>query len=448
MGNPSKLMNRNFFLLWQGQSISQLGAQAFAVAMLFWIKHATDSATVMGLLQMVSSLPAVLLGPIGGAFADRHSRRKIIIFSDALSGISVLSLAGLMFVAADATDTILVWLFLVSVFTAITRAFFNPAISAAIPDLVPKDRVTSANSLGQLSYQISMFIGQGLGGTIFRLLGAPALFLINGLTYLFSAASESFITIPQATLERSGGWKDQFREFGRDVLDSLRYVWARAGLRGLVLVSAFLSFFRVPVIVLLPFYVEDFLQATTDWYGFLLATYGIGSLAGYLFAGSMKISGKARGALMMGFIVLESAGYGLLGLVSRPAVALLFAFLGGVAGGFVTINITTLVQITTPCEIRGRVFGLLGTISGSLAPVAMGLAGVLADLMDQNIPLLYGVCGGVMALLSTWIATDQDYRTFLAYEQAEETSQKLNTPYLSKGHSDGTPAMSLDQGTR
>lgn len=419
MKQPTKLLNRNFFLLWQGQFVSLLGSQMVLVAVVFWIKHATGSAALIGLIQMATSLPAVILGPVAGTFADRYSRRSIIIFSDVLRGLAVLSLAGLMFTAPEATEPLLIWLSVVLVFTSLVTTFFNPAISAAIPDLVPTGRIASANSMGQLSYQLSVFIGQGLGGTLFRLLGAPLLFVVDGVTYLFSAASETFIRIPQTIPPADGRWRDQFREFKRDTVDGLRYVWTKTGLRELVLVSALLTFFTVPVIILLPFYVEDFLKARPDWYGFMLAAYGAGSVIGYLLAGSIKLSGRAKSRSMVVSIVLEAAGYGLLGLVRDPVTATALALLGGVMGGFVTINIITILQITTPSEMRGRLFGLLGTISGSLAPVAMGLAGVVADLVNQNIPLIYLACGAIMTVLSLALLLNREVRQFLSYEAKE-----------------------------
>ena len=421
MESPKRLLNRNYLLLWQGQSVSRLGSQAFSIAALLWVKHATGSATLIGLMQMASSLPAVALGPIAGALADRYSRRRIIILSDAVRGLAVLSLAGLMFVAPDATKAALLWLLGVAIFLTTVTTFFAPAISAAIPDLVPKERINTANSLGQLSYQLSLFIGQGLGGTLYRLLGASTLFLINGLTYLFSAASESFITIPQAVVEGEGrGWRERFHEFKEDIVEGVRYVWNRTGLRELIFISAVLTFFTVPITTLLPFYVEDHLRAQPDWYGFLLAGYGAGTLLGYLFAGVVRLSGTARSRWMVAFILLESAGYGLLGLVSHPAAALGLASAGGFVSGFIIVNITTLLQITTPSEMRGRVFGVLGTLSGSLAPIAMGLSGVVADLVGQNIPLIYIACGIIMTLLSFSVLVSRHVRRFLAYEPEEE----------------------------
>ncbi len=425
MERPTKLMNRNFFLLWQGQSVNQLGVQFFFIAVPLWIMDATNSATLIGLIQMLAGLPAVILGPVGGAFADRYSRRTILVVGDAISGLAILSLVVLTFLAPQARQLILIWLCVVYVLVAVVAAFFNPAISAAIPDLVPEARVSTANSLNQLSIQLAVFIGQGLGGVLFRLAGAPVLFLINGLTYLFASASESLITIPQVIQRAGGENKGRFREFGSDILAGLRYIWSRPGLRELVFVSALLSFFTWPILVLLPFYVRDSLGATEDWFGYLSAAYGVGMLAGYLAAGAIPFTGKARGRLMVALIIAQSAGYGLLGLVREPLMALMLALVGGGMGGMVTVTITTIIQTTTPGEIRGRVFGLLSTISSSLAPLAMGLSGFVADLTGKNIPLIYVACGVTMGLLSVLVSLNRQFRNFLAFEQAEAVAQKV-----------------------
>jgi len=133
--STSKLMNRNFFLLWQGQLVSQIGTSVFNIAMVFWIKQATGSATLMGTIAMVSALPGVILGPIGGTFADRHSRRTIIIFCDIVNGLFILSFAGLMLLCPEGLEIILIWLFIVSALCGVAGSFFRPAISSSIQNI-------------------------------------------------------------------------------------------------------------------------------------------------------------------------------------------------------------------------------------------------------------------------------------------------------------------------
>lgn len=415
---PQKLMNRNFLLLWLGQSASQLGIQAYIIATVFWLKDTTDSASLMGLLQMLSSLPSVLLGPIGGAFVDRHSRRGVIVFSDLLRGASVLGLGGLLFVAPKALNPAIVSLFVVSILVNVTSSFFTPALYALGPDIVPRHKIVTANSLWQLGFQLAMFIGQAVGGTLYRLLGAPVLLFANGLTYLAAAGSALFIKEP-ALIKKLGARKNQLRQMKEDILQSFHYAWGQTGLRELVFLSAFLAFFATPIIMLLPFYVEDTLRVQPDWYGFMLSAYGVGSLVGYLFSGSIALSGKARGRVMLVFIILESLGHGVLGLLRNPIQATVAVFLGGFVSGFVAVNITTIMQITTPREMRGRLFGLLATLSGGLTPIAMGLSGIITDLVNQNIPLVYMGCGGVMTILSLIVTLNGDFRQFLARDQRE-----------------------------
>jgi len=101
MTRPTKLFNKNFVLLWQGQLVSLFGAHAYLIAMMFWIKHQTGSATLVGLVMMVSQIPGVVLGPISGVFVDRYSRWKIIVGSDLIRGLVTISLATLVFLRPD-----------------------------------------------------------------------------------------------------------------------------------------------------------------------------------------------------------------------------------------------------------------------------------------------------------------------------------------------------------
>lgn len=411
---PQRLFNRNFLLQWQGQTVSRFGSQVFSIAMVFWIKRATESASLMGLISLVAGLPAILLMPVGGALADRFRRKRIIVFGDLLRGLAVTGLAFLIYARPQDTALILAALFVVAIFNGIVGAFFGPAIAATIPDLVPIDRVNAANSMGQLSIQASVFIGQGLGGVLFRLLGTPVLFLLNGLSFLYASVSEMFVRIPQVVPERHGDWRAQTRAFRDDLVEGMRYVWHRPGLRELVLLSAVLSFFTAPLVILLPFYVEDFLKARPDWYGFILAAFGVGTLLGYLAAGVMPLQGYTRSRALIFFTLVTAVSYGLLGVVIRPMAALGFAVVGGFATGFVTVNITTLVQVTTPGEIRGRVVGLLAALSSSLTPIAMGLAGLVADLVGQDIPLIYLASGLIMTAAAIAISSGQPFRDILA----------------------------------
>lgn len=410
----SRLLNRDFVLLWQGQFASQLGNQAFFIAMMVWTMEATGSGSTMGLLLMLSSLPGVFLAPLGGTFADRHSRRAIIVAADLVRGVGVLVLAALVTLRPQATGEILWALFIVAILGGVVGAAFLPAVTAAIPDLVPREKIAAANSLQQVSAQASVLLGQALGGVAYRLLGASTLFLIDGVSYLVSAASEAFIRLPPARGGTEKGLGEVARAYRDDTRAGFFYVWNRPGMRSFLLVAAGVNFFFMPLFVLLPFHVRDGLGAGPEWFGFLLAAMGGGSLAGFGVAGASKATGKARRALVL-FALFAAAGVmALLGWVTLPAAALATFFVLGALTGMINIFVLTLFQTSTPTELRGRVMSLVVAISGAVAPLGMGLGGVLGDLMAGRLPVLFTACGVATAALLALAATRQSFRDFLA----------------------------------
>jgi len=420
---PLRLLNRDFVLLWQGQFVSMLGSQAFSVAMIFWIKRQTDSASLLGLGMMSQWVPAILLGPFGGTLADRMSRRKILILADLVRGVSAIALAGLVLMVPGRSGTILVGLLILSVVMGVCDAFFRPAISASIPDLVPEADVTRANSANRLALDVSTFLGQGLGGVFFRLIGPGILFLIDGVTYLFSAVSASLIRLPPPPpVPKTASWREAGADFWRELKIGLRYMASRQGLRYVLFLAPLESLFMVMIVVLLPFYVEDFLRVAPDWYGFLVAAFGAGSLVGSITAGATRLAGRRRTWAYLACALGFGASAIALGIARSPWVAMAWIFAGGVMSGFNTIHILSLAQVTTPGELRGRVLGLLETLGLSTMPIAAGTGGIIADLLDRNIPLVYFGCGGALILVALVQAAKREVREFLAYEPPPEAA--------------------------
>jgi MFS family permease len=147
-GSPKRFFNINYLLIWQGQLVSRLGTQVSSVVMLLWIKQATDSASLMGLMAILTNIPVIVMGIVGGTVADRYSRRNIIAISDALSGVALLALAVLFTVYGDVPGVMAGIIIGATVFVAIADSFSSPAIIASVPDLVPRGEITRANSLG------------------------------------------------------------------------------------------------------------------------------------------------------------------------------------------------------------------------------------------------------------------------------------------------------------
>jgi MFS family permease len=242
------------------------------------------------------------------------------------------------------------------------------------------------------------------------------LMFFDAISFFVSAVAAFFIKIPQKLPEKSAGFREVINHFKRDTGEGFRYVWASKGLRALIFMAAFINFFVAPIGVLLPFYIEDTLKATPDWFGYFLALLGGGALIGYLIMGVIKLPGRFRGLLVLSSIASFAVIIGLLGVVKSVYAALVLSFFMGMFVGIANLNISVVLQATTPTEIRGRVFGLLSTVGGGLAPISMGLAGVILDLTGKNLSLIFGFSGGITLLFTAMLVFNRDFKQFLAYD--------------------------------
>ena len=307
--------------------------------------------------------------------------------------------------------------FTVSTLLGLIRAFFMPAVGASTPDLVPKEKLAAANSLNQFSVQGALFVGQAVGGVLYRIVGAPVLFLIDAVSFFVSAVSAMFIQLPGPQRQRGPArtTREAFRAFGNDLAEGFRYVWKYKGLRYFLAAASLMNFFLMPVIVLFPFYVSLYLKKGAAWYGFLMAAVSIGTVCGFLLAGTLRLKGPARAwTIILGLLTVPLL-YGTLGYLRFPATALAGTFGFGLAMGLVNVSLTTMAQLSTPPELRGRVLGLVATLSGGLIPIGMALGGFVGDLTGKNVPLVYSVCGAFTVIVILATCLRRDTREYLAW---------------------------------
>lgn len=196
MNNKKGIFNFNYLLLLQGNLVSGIGDVIYVMALGFWVLAETGSTALMGTLMASTALPRVLLSPFAGVIVDRQSRKKIIVLMDIMRGVAVL------FVAVAALFGFLkIWMvFLAGIVIGSCAAFFSPAVNALIPEIVPESEVIRASSAHSSVHTVSEIIGNFVGGSLLSILGAPVIFLLNGITFVFSGISEMFIRVKESSL--------------------------------------------------------------------------------------------------------------------------------------------------------------------------------------------------------------------------------------------------------
>lgn len=414
-GPPGRLWNRSFSLLWVGQTISQLGNPAFITGATLWVEKETDSASLMGLLMMAGTLPTLLFLLIGGTFADRHSRVRILIWSDLLSGVSALACAAVLWLRPADQTLMLVVLFGMSVVMGVSRAFFQPAEGAILPDLVPKNRLEAANSLNQLSVEVSKFSGRALGGILYSFFGPLRLFLLDGVSYLFAALCALFIPRDKRAARPSTSPEVRSsRQFLKETADGFRYVWAEKGQRDFLFAVALINFLVVLGLVPLPFYVKLHLKEGPEWFGFLIAGLSAGGGLGLLLAGKLRLTGAARAKGVLTALLLYPVSFGFLVVCKHPLQALATIVLAGMASGLINVYLNTLIQTCTRDELLGRVMAFVRFLTACLTPLSMVGGGLAGELTGKNVPLVIGVCAALALLAVLLLAFRRPCREYLA----------------------------------
>jgi len=403
-----RLWNKNFLLLWQGQLVSSLGDVVYEIALGFWVLAATGSTAIMGTLMAATTLPRILVSPAAGVWVDRSDRRWVLVWSDVVRGLAIV-LVGVAALLGRAQ----VWMvFAGGVVMGLGSAFFGPAVGSALPDIVPRESIVRANSAFGLIGTTTGIVGNSAGGLIYQFLGAPLLFLFNGLSYLYAGLASLFIGVPRVVHA-----SPEFH-FWRDFRGGLAFVWRIAGLRDLILLAAGMNFFgNMGFILMLPMF-----QRTAGLgparYGIAMAVVTAGFLVGLLALSAVAVPPRRRFAVFNAGLVITCLCWALFPLVSfYPMLAV--GLLGAACNSVVNTLISSVMQLATPAEMRGKVFSLMGTVTGGLMPLGMALGGVLAEFLPVR-PII-AVCMIVPAFIAVPLFFSSPFRRFINFDPETQT---------------------------
>ncbi len=366
---------KTFLTIWLGQLISMIGSGLTAFALGVWIFDQTEQATPFALSVLFGTLPRLLITPIAGSFADRCSRRWMMILADTGNALVTLVTVLLLF-----TGRLAVWhIYLISLLSAVCAAFQEPAYATSIVMLVPKKDLGRANGLTQMGQAIETLISPILAGVLFAAVEMKGIILIDFISYFFAIGTLLHVRIPQPKAS-TADIKERSETLWQDLLFGWRYLYARAGLFNLLLYFALVNFLLNFATVLIGPLVLSF--GTVSTLGTVQTVAGAGMLLGSIVMSTWG-GPKRRIVGVIAFITLASFGLLFMGL--RPSGVFvgggmsLLLFCVPLAAG----SSQAIFQSKVAPAVQGRVFATRRTISQSMKPLAFLIAGPLADYVFE-----------------------------------------------------------------
>lgn len=376
MNNKEKLWTKDFFLIWQGQLISTLGDASYNIALGFWILQVTGSTAMMGTLMAVSALPGILISPFAGVWIERLRKKYLLISMDLIRGFCMLYITYMAF-----HKTLAVWMvFAAGILLSICGVVFRPGVNTVIPEMVPKSKLSNANSILSIASTGSNMLGNITGGVLYQLLGAPFLFLLNGLSYFFSGSSMALIKQSKNKLNTHVKQK-----LSSDIKEGFRYMWSQKGLRYLLMMSAFLNFFSyIAIVLFLPFFKQT-ANLGSGRYGIAMACFMGGAMLGYIVMSTVNIQKQRRLRLFLGSNIISDISLVIAIVQHRFPVMILFILVGGFFNAIINVILISSIQSNTPSEFRGKVMAFTSMSTQCMTPFAMALGGLLAVFIPVKI---------------------------------------------------------------
>jgi predicted MFS family arabinose efflux permease len=379
---------RDFRLMWFGACASSIGTWMQIVAQGWLIYRLSHSARLLALDQVLGGLPIFLFSLFTGVIADRLERRKILLVSQYVQMFTAAVLTVLV-----ATGMVHVWHILcLSFLSGTAQAFGAPAYSALIPTLVEKEDMPNAIALNSIQFNVAVMVGPALAGQALAKFGEQWCFGLNALSFLAPILSLSFITarfLPVKTTE----------SMFTSLKEGIKFTRKQSSMEALIVLAFCMTALGMPMRTYIPVFVKDIFHRGPQAFGNLLALMGLGSIIGSLAiatAGNMR----KKGLVALAALMCLGAGISAFALSKSLPFSGVILVLVGASMMAVFATVSSLVQLITTNEMRGRVMSVYNFAFRGGMPMGNLLSGWLVPMFTA--PVVLGVNGVLLILVALY----------------------------------------------
>jgi MFS family permease len=374
---------RDYRLYFAGQGISVIGNWVQKVAQAWLVLELTGSGTLLGVTVGLQQLPTLLLTPWGGLLADRLDRRRLLLWTQSAAVVPALALGAL-----TALGQVTVWLVMaLALALGVVEAVDKPARHTFVADLVGREHLVNAVALNNIMLNTGKVIGPAVAGVLISTAGVAVAFLLNALSYAAVVAVLLLIPTRQRQAVPRVRGQGQLREGARYAARTP----AVAAPLALMTVTGLLAYEWT---VTIPLFAVETFDGDADLVGLFFSAMGAGAIVGGLaLAGALRASPLrmvTSGLLFSGVLLVTS-------LAPNVVLALIALFLLGAVGVAFRSLATSVVQLYSDPEMRGRTVALLIVAVGGTTPIGAPLLGWLSDQFGARVGLATGAVGAALA---------------------------------------------------
>jgi MFS transporter, DHA3 family, macrolide efflux protein len=378
-----------FWAIWVGQAFSLIGSALTQFVLVWWITSTTASPTAVATAALMAMLPQAIFAPIGGTFADRYSRRLIMIVTDSITALCMLIL-----IALFASGTIEIWHAYTLMFVRSTmQAFQFPASAASTPMLVPNSWLERVAGFNQLLQGIMSIAAAPLGALALGVLPIQGALAIDVVTALLGITPLLFFSIPQTRAATA-----QSNSIMRDLRQGIQYVGRWPGMRRLLLVLGLVVFTVMPVFALMPLLITSHFKGGVNEVALMEGLAGVGMILGGLLMTVWRGFGNRMVTMLSMFgLSCATAAFGAVVPGTMLWAAVVGYFLSGATYSVGNVPMMAAIQATVPNQILGRVNALINMLMGLAGPLGLLAMGALGEW--AGIRAVFIVGAGASALL-------------------------------------------------